>query len=496
MSSAGGGERPADIAEILRSGGASTLGRQMRLALSLSVPSIMAQLSNIAMQYIDASMVGSLGAAPSASIGLVSTTTWLFWGIGSAVVAGFSVQVAHMVGADKDDSARGIVGQALGAMLMVAVALALAGWAISPYLPVWLGGAPDVLQDASAYFRIFAWSLPVLFLNALAASMLRCSGNTVIPGALNVVMCVLDVVFNYFLIFPDRHVTLAGMELSLPGADMGVTGAAIGTLCAELTVGMVMMWYLLRRSRHLHLRRFKVSLLPTAETIRRALKIALPMGSEHVMICGAQILITVIVAPLGTAAIAANAFAITAESLCYSPGFGIADAATTLIGQTIGAGRKNLTRRFAHLTVGMGVGIMTIMGAAMYVFAPFLMGVFTPVEEVRELGTMALRIEAFAEPMYAVSIVAYGVFVGAGDTLVPSLMNLLSIWVVRIPLAAWLASSMGLKGVWIAMCGELCFRGTIFLIRLVRNRWVKKATNLSAAAVNELEQPPTDDYIL
>ena len=80
MSSAGGGERPADIAEILRSGGASTLGRQMRLALSLSVPSIMAQLSNIAMQYIDASMVGSLGAAASASIGLVSTTTWLFWG--------------------------------------------------------------------------------------------------------------------------------------------------------------------------------------------------------------------------------------------------------------------------------------------------------------------------------------------------------------------------------------------------------------------------------
>lgn len=496
MSSAGGGERPADIAEILRSGGASTLGRQIRLALSLSVPSIMAQLSNIIMQYIDASMVGSLGAAPSASIGLVSTTTWLFWGIGSAVVAGFSVQVAHLVGADKDDSARGIVGQALGSMFMVAVALALAGWAISPYLPMWLGGAPDVVGDASMYFRIFSWSLPVLFLNALAASMLRCSGNTVIPGALNVVMCILDVIFNWFLIFPSRELSVLGVDISVPGAALGVTGAAIGTLCAEVVAGAVMMWYLLRKSRHLHLRGFKVRLIPAADTVKRALKISLPMGSEHIMICGAQILITVIVAPLGTAAIAANAFAITAESLCYSPGFGIADAATTLIGQTLGAGRKNLTRRFAHLTVGMGVGIMTILGAAMYIFAPFLMDIFTPVEEVRQLGTMALRIEAFAEPMYAVSIVAYGVFVGAGDTLVPSLMNLLSIWVVRIPLAAWLASTMGLRGVWIAMCGELCFRGTIFLIRLVRNRWIKNATNLSSAEVNELEHPPTDDFVL
>lgn len=183
---------------------------------------------------------------------------------------------------------------------------------------------------------------------------------------------------------------------------------------------------------------------------------------------------TVIVAPLGVFAIAANSFAITAESLCYMPGYGIADAATTLVGHSIGAARRELTRSFARITVFMGMVIMGFMGVLMYIFAPQIIGLMTPVEPIRELGVMALRIEAFAEPMFAASIVAYGVFVGAADMLVPCLMNLFSIWAVRLSLAAMLAPSMGLKGVWIAMCVELCFRGLIFLVRLKRERWMKK----------------------
>ena len=154
------------------------------------------------------------------------------------------------------------------------------------------------------------------------------------------------------------------------------------------------------------------------------------------------------------------------------PGYGIADAATTLVGQSIGARRKDLTRRFAYITVVTGMAIMGIMGVAMYLFAPQIIGIMTPVEEIRDLGIMALRIEAFAEPMFAAAIVAYGVFVGAGNTIVPSIMNFFSIWAVRLTLAAWLAPTLGLRGVWIAMCIELCFRGTIFLIRLARGRWL------------------------
>lgn len=183
---------------------------------------------------------------------------------------------------------------------------------------------------------------------------------------------------------------------------------------------------------------------------------------------------TVIVAPLGIAAIAANSFAIIAESLCYMPGYGISEAATTLVGQSLGANRIRLLKRFANITVWSGMLIMGMMGILMYILAPQIIGIMTPVEEIRTLGTEVLRIEAFAEPMFAASIVTYGVFIGAGNTLVPSLMNFGSIWGVRLTLAAWLAPTMGLRGVWLAMCIELCFRGMIFLIRLWSGKWIYK----------------------
>ena len=459
---------------LIRQGRPMTFGEQLQLAVRLSIPAVIAQLSSIVMQYIDAAMVGHLGAEASASIGLVSTTTWLFWGLCAAVASGFSVQVAHRIGAGDMAGARAVVRQALVATLGFSLLRAAVGAAISGVLPQWLGGDPSIRHDASLYFRIFSLFLPALQMNFLAGGMLRCSGNMHIPSLMGVAMCVLDVVFNFFLIFPTREWDLAGLTLTVPGAGLGVAGAALGTVAAEAVVAGILLRYLWTRSAELRLTSERGSFRPQAETLKKAFRIGFPMCMEHVVICGAQIMTTTIVAPLGVFAIAANSFAVTAESLCYMPGYGIAEAATTLVGQSIGAGRWKLTRRFARMTVVMGMAVMGVMGILMYLFAPQIIGLMTPVGEIRQLGVMALRIEAFAEPMFAASIVAYGVFVGAADTVVPCLMNFFSIWAVRLSLAALLAPAMGLRGVWIAMCVELCFRGAIFLVRLLRERWMKR----------------------
>lgn len=456
----------------IRDGRRMTLGDQLKLTALLSMPSIMAQVSSIIMQYIDAAMVGSLGAEASASIGIISTTTWLFWGLCSAVVTGFSVQIAHLIGAGKKTEAQGIVRQALTATILFSVMMAIIGCAISGHLPRWLGGDEDICGDASVYFFIFSLSLPIFQMGYLAGAVLRCSGNMFVPGMLNVSMCVLDVIFNSFLIFPEHRV----LGVTMPGAGLGVTGAALGTVLAELVTGVAMIWYLWRCSPQLNMRGSSGSFIPKESTLKKATHIGLPMAAEHAIMCGAQILVTMIVAPLGTAAIAANAFAITAESLCYMPGYGIGEAATTLVGQSIGAKRFDLTKRFAHITVYSGMVVMSLMGLVMYFASPLMMAFFTPDLQVRELGIMALRIEAWAEPMFAAAIVAYGAFVGTGDTLIPSGMNLGSIWAVRLTLAALLAPVMGLRGVWIAMCVELCFRGAIFLWRLYSGAWLKRKT--------------------
>ena len=362
------------LLDLIRDGRPMTLRQQLRLTVELSVPAIIAQLSSIIMQYIDAAMVGRIGAEASASIGLVSTTTWLFWGLCTAAATGFSVQVAHKVGAGDLKGARMILLQSLAGTLVFSLLLAILGASISSSLPAWLGGDVSIRRDASIYFFIFSIFLPVLQMIFLAGGMLRCSGNMRIPSLLGVIMCVLDVVFNFFLIFPTRGCSIAGMQFTIPGAGLGVSGAALGTAAAETVVASVLLWYLLTRSEKLscHIRESHFRL--KADTFRKALRIGFPMGIEHVVICGAQILTTVIVAPLGVFAIAANSFAITAESLCYMPGYGIADAATTLVGQSIGAGRKKLARSFAHITVLMGMAIMGVMGILMYLFAPQIIG--------------------------------------------------------------------------------------------------------------------------
>ena len=183
---------------------------------------------------------------------------------------------------------------------------------------------------------------------------------------------------------------------------------------------------------------------------------------------------TGMVAPLGAIATASNSLAVTAESLCYMPGFGIGEAATTLIGQSVGARRKDMAKSFAKITVIFVMVFMAATAVLLYIFAPVLMGILSNDPEVCELGTRILRIEAFAEPLYGASIVVAGVLRGAGDTMMSSILSLVSLWCVRIPLSYILVKPLGLVGIWSAMCTELCFRGTIFLVRLVRGKWLRQ----------------------
>lgn len=437
----------------LRDGAALTRSEKLRLVALLSVPAMLAQLSTIIMQYIDAMMVGSLGASASASIGLVSTTTWLFGGLCGSIGTGFSVLVAHHIGAKENGKARDVLRQSIFVCLCFSLAVSALCVSIHNYLPLWLGGEPDVVSLAAGYFLVWSLTLPVMQMLYLSNGMLRCSGNMKVPSLMGVMMCVLDVIFNVILI--PRY---------------GVVGAALATSLAGLLTAATSMGYLTTQSRELSLVGHSLHFLPRPKEFRRAMKISLPMGVEHVVFCGAQIVSTIIVAPLGTVAIAANAFGIIVESLCYMPGYGIGDAATTLIGQSIGAKRHDLVRSFSVLTTLTGVAVMTLLGVVMYVTAPQLMALMTPDLAVRAESVTALRIEAFAEPMYAASIVVYGVFVGAGDTLVPCVLNLASIWCVRIPLAALLAGTYGLAGVWVAMAVELTVRGIIFITRMCTSR--------------------------
>ena len=469
-------QRKSDqLLQLIRGGEPMTGSQKLQLIVQLSIPSILAQITSVMMFFIDQAMVGRIGVEAAAACGLVESSTWLCGSLTSAISMGFSVQVAHFIGANDFQKARDVFRHALLFALLFSAVIGVVGLFISGRLPYWLGGGADIARDATIYFSVFMLVMPFFQLSSLSGSMLKCSGNMRIPSIMSILMCVMDVVFNFIFIFVFH---------------LGVLGVALGTGLAVVIGALVQAYYAMFRSEMLALfrgrfsgerkeesgermdfemeeqaRRARGALSPLNfrvnwDYVRNALKISAPMAAQSILMSGAQIVSTMIVAPLGNIAIAANTFAITAESLCYMPGYGIGEAATTLIGQSMGAARRDLCRSFARLTVSSGMIVMLVMGILMFITAPQLMALMTPVQEIIDLGAAALRIEAFAEPMFAASIVCYSICVGAGDTLKPAIMNLCSMWMVRLSLAALLAPHYGLRGVWFAMAVELTFRGS------------------------------------
>lgn len=429
-----------------------TLAPQLRLVWQLSLPAILTQITTIAMQYIDSAMVGALGADASAAIGLVASSTWLFGGVTTAVSAGFSVQVAHRIGAGEDTEARTVVRHGLAAALTLAALLALLGLGICRQLPYWLGGGAEICADASAYFLTFSLMLPFSQLNSLTAGFLQCAGDMVTPSVLNAVMCGLDVVCNALLI-----------------PHFGVLGAGMGTALACALVSLAMGWCCCVRNAQLRLRRGEAHAF-RPEILKKAFRIGAPVAVQEIAMNGAMVASTMILAPLGAAAIAANSFAVTAESLCYMPGYGVGSAATTLVGRSVGAGDAAQARRYGNICTALGGALMGCTGLLMMIFCPFVFRLLTPVAEVRTLAAQVLRIGLLAEPLFGVSIAAAGALRGAGDTLVPSLLNLGSIWIVRLGLSLLLVGKLGLRGMWIAMAIELCVRGALMLWRQLTSK--------------------------
>lgn len=441
---------------------------KFNLIIQLSIPSILAQVTTVLMFYIDAGMVGSLGAEPSAAIGLVEPATWLIFSLVSAVTMGFSVQVAHFIGANDFPKARAVMRHGYVFGLCFSLLMLLIAFLIGPRLPIWLGGGTDIQHDAMVYFLIFSGITPFHLIEYMSGAMLKVAGDMRRPSMMAILMCVLDVIFNYFLIFPTRTISLFGIELTMPGFGAGVAGAALGSLLAFVCVALPLAYYAIFRSPILAWKQDVERFSWRWQYIWNALKISAPMGLQYLLMNGAQLVSTMIVAPLGNIAIAAHSFAITAESLCYMPGYGISEAATTLVGQSVGADRRDLHRSFAWMTVFLGMIVMAFMGVVMYIFAPEMIGLLSPVTAIQDLGTSVLRIEAFAEPFFAAAIVAYSVCVGAGDTLKPSMINLGSMWLIRLTLAYCLASQYGLRGVWFAMAVELSLRGMMFIFYLFK----------------------------
>lgn len=439
----------------------------------LAWPTILEQLLLTLAQYIDTAMVGSLGEKATAAIAVTTSTIWLINGLFAAVGVGFSVLVGQSIGAGDYARAETIVRQCVLAIGFIGVAATLIVQAIAPFLPSWLGADPGILDDAVAYFRIVTLVLLCNLAMQVCGSTIRCMGDTRTPLLINVLANLLNLAGNYFLISPTRTVSLLGSEVTMPGAGLGVRGAAISTAASFVVAGILIILALFSKKRPVRAKLGrKLDFRP--DVWKSMVRLGLPAAFERVTLSSGQIALTAMVTGLGTMPLAAHHLAVTAEAITYLPVSGISMAATTLVAQSIGAKKRDLAARYGKLCTIGGVVFMSLMGVFLFFGSELLVSLFIDNPEVIALGGRVLKIEAFAQPCFALSMVVFGVLRGAGDTRWPFFISLVGMWIIRLPLAYGLIhlTALGLAGAWIGMASDIGARGILAAIRLRSGKWL------------------------
>ena len=433
--------------------------KMLLVILALAWPTMLEQLMQTAVQYIDMAMVGSLGTHATAAVGATTTVNWLVGGTIGALGVGFLAQIAQSLGAGEQEKARKIAGQTILVTLLTGLLFTVLTVSISGVLPRWLQVDKPVRKLASTYFLILY--LPMLPRAAITlfGTVLRGAGDTKSPMKAGLLTNLVNVVLNFLLIFPTR--TLWG--ITVPGADLGVVGAAVAS-AASFVVGSIYLTVVLLRHRLIAPRR--CYLRPDMALLRPCLKISLPNMLQRFATSSGYVAYAAMVNSIGSVATAAHSVANTVESLFYIPGYGMQAAASTLAGNAYGAKDRQRLKRTADMFIPLVVVLMTVCAGLLFVFARPLMGLFSDNPKVIDLGTTVLRMVAFSEPFYGVPIIMEGMMHGVGQTKRPFIYNTTGMWGVRIVgtfiCTQWL--DMGLISAWACMIAHNMLLFILYII--------------------------------
>lgn len=443
-----------------------------RRMFQLAGPALLENLLATMVQFVDTAMVGALGAAATAAVAVNATPMWLFNGLVSAIGVGGTALVARHIGASEQREAEDAAGQVFLGILALSTVLCVAVFALAGMVPVWMRADPSLHADATAYLRILALSFIPHFTGMALGAVLRGAGDTRTPMRIAAATNVLNVIGNYFLIFSPHTVQVGALRIPVWGAGMGVRGAALSSAISMALGGLAMVYILLRRRSRLHVS--LKGLRPNRRVLGRILHVGFPAALERLTINVGQLLYVGMIAAIGTAELAAHHLSITVESLSYMPGFAFGVAATTLVGQSLGARDPEAAMADGKLSIMMATLVMSAIGVLLYALAPVLIALLTPDEAVRAIGMQLIRICAFEQPFMALSMVSAAALRGAGDTRVPFLASLIGMWGVRLTLA-WLfivQLGWGVSGAWYAMVLDVAVRGILLWARFLRGRWV------------------------
>lgn len=444
----------------------NNLYQTLAVIMALAWPTMLEQLMQTAVQYIDTAMVGSLGTYATAAVGSTVTVNWLVNSTVSALGVGFLTFIARFLGAGDNKRARSICAQAVTLTLFVGVLFTVITLSLAPFIPSWMQVDENIRRLSGIYFFILYMPMLPRSATIIFGTLLRASGDSRTPMLVGVLVNIINVILNFFLIFPSRTV----WGIFIPGADLGVIGAAVAS-AVSFTAGGIYMTF--RLFRHKTISPLGERFLPDVALLKPCLKVAFPNMIQRFTTSLGYVAFASMVNSLGEASTAAHTIANTVESAFYIPGYGMQTAAATLSGNALGAGDSKKMRDLSRVINIIEVILMVLSGSLLFIFAPDMVRLFSKTPEVILLGSTVLRMVALSEPFYGVSIIIEGIMQGVGETRVPLAFNILGMWGVRI-VGTFICTqllSFGLVSAWGCMIAHNMLLFVLFAIYYKKGNW-------------------------
>ncbi|MCM1126912.1 MAG: MATE family efflux transporter [Lachnospiraceae bacterium] len=446
-------------------------GRSMLITiLALAWPTMLEQLMQTAVQYIDTAMVGSLGTQATAAVGSTGTVNWLIGSTISAVGVGFLSYIAKAYGADDRTAAKRAVSQAVLVTCVLGIFFTILTVSLSGMVPVWMQVDPGIRQMASTYFLILYIPMLPRTASIIFGTVLRAAGDTKSPMKIGVLVNLINVALNFLFIYPMREVSFFSLHFTMWGAGLGVIGAAAAS-AVSFTIGGICITYVLWRHPMISPRGQRFA--PDMQILKPCMKVAFPNMLQRFGTSLGYVAFAAMINSLGEVSTAAHTIANTVESAFYIPGYGMQTAAATLAGNAYGAKDEQKMKRLASMFIPLETVLMIGSGACLFVAAPALMGLFSAHDAVISLGATVLRMVAVSEPFYGFSIIIEGMMMGVGKTKEPFVYNIIGMWLVRIvgTLICTQFLGLGLVAAWGCMIAHNLLLFVLFLICYVRGVW-------------------------
>ena len=437
--------------------------------LKVAVPAVIEQALIMIVGVVSMIFVGHIGNQAVSAVGLVNSLFAFIQVFFVALSTGCTVIIARLIGEENNSSAKVAIKQSvflgfIAALLFSILCIIFA----RPIIVLFFRGAETlIINMATQYLKITLITLPLMIINIIISGSLRGAGDTKTPMLIANIVNVLNIVLSYILIF-GINIDFLGFHYE----GMGFVGAAVAITISRGIGGILSCLAVAKKNIILNIN-YLAPLKIDWSLLKRILRVGIPASAEQLIMQGGFLVLQIVISGMGTEALTVYQIVMNINSICFVPIFGFGIAATTFVGQSLGAKRIDLARKSGWMTLNICLVVTIILTTLLFIFANFIISIYTDDATVIAIGTAAIRLFSASQPFVTVVTILSNALRGAGDIAYVMLTSFVGIWCFRILLTYSLDRIfvIGITAVWIALFMDYFIRSVMYIIRFKRGRW-------------------------